>query len=82
MCVRSRSDAAGVGEPSRDNNTDTYWQSDGPQPHLVNIQFHKKVLASLLLALPSLLVNSCMLLLNHFCCICWRSALLSSVRGQ
>ena len=27
----------------RDNNTDTYWQSDGPQPHLVNIQFHKKV---------------------------------------
>ena len=27
----------------RDNNTETYWQSDGPQPHLVNIQFHKKV---------------------------------------
>ncbi|EKX36320.1 hypothetical protein GUITHDRAFT_158685 [Guillardia theta CCMP2712] len=30
-------------EQLRDNNTDTYWQSDGPQPHLVNIQFHKKV---------------------------------------
>lgn len=23
----------------RDDNFDTYWQSDGPQPHLVNIQF-------------------------------------------
>ncbi|CAG0915500.1 unnamed protein product [Notodromas monacha] len=28
----------------RDNCLDTYWQSDGPQPHLVNIQFHKKTL--------------------------------------
>lgn len=27
----------------RDASTDTYWQSDGPQPHLVNIQFHKKM---------------------------------------
>jgi anaphase-promoting complex subunit 10 len=26
----------------RDNVLDTYWQSDGPQPHLVNIQFRKK----------------------------------------
>ncbi|KAJ1625798.1 anaphase-promoting complex, subunit 10/DOC domain-containing protein [Pavlovales sp. CCMP2436] len=26
----------------RDASTETYWQSDGPQPHLVNIQFHKK----------------------------------------
>ncbi|XP_057973651.1 anaphase-promoting complex subunit 10-like isoform X4 [Malania oleifera] len=26
-----------------DNNLDTYWQSDGVQPHLVNIQFQKKV---------------------------------------
>ncbi|KAF9965166.1 Anaphase-promoting complex subunit 10 [Mortierella alpina] len=26
----------------RDNNLDTYWQSDGPQPHLVNMQFEKK----------------------------------------
>lgn len=25
----------------RDNNLLTYWQSDGPQPHLINIQFHK-----------------------------------------
>mmetsp|Transcript_35951 Transcript_35951/g.113722 ORF Transcript_35951/g.113722 Transcript_35951/m.113722 type:complete len:185 (+) Transcript_35951:143-697(+) len=27
----------------RDGNLDTYWQSDGAQPHLVNIQFPKKV---------------------------------------
>ena len=26
----------------RDNNSDTFWQSDGPQPHLVDIQFAKK----------------------------------------
>lgn len=26
-----------------DDNLDTYWQSDGAQPHLVNIQFQKKV---------------------------------------
>lgn len=26
----------------RDNNMETYWQSDGPQPHLINVQFHKK----------------------------------------
>lgn len=25
----------------RDNNVDTFWQSDGPQPHFVNIQFPK-----------------------------------------
>lgn len=25
-----------------DDSNDTYWQSDGPQPHLVNIQFHRK----------------------------------------
>mmetsp|Transcript_32402 Transcript_32402/g.63314 ORF Transcript_32402/g.63314 Transcript_32402/m.63314 type:complete len:216 (+) Transcript_32402:126-773(+) len=30
-------------EQLRDDSTDTYWQSDGPQPHLVNIQFHNKV---------------------------------------
>lgn len=30
----------------RDGNTDSYWQSDGGQPHLINIQFHKKVLVS------------------------------------
>ncbi|XP_010548316.1 PREDICTED: anaphase-promoting complex subunit 10 [Tarenaya hassleriana] len=27
----------------RDDNLETYWQSDGLQPHLVNIQFQKKV---------------------------------------
>ncbi|TYZ64983.1 hypothetical protein PybrP1_005775 [[Pythium] brassicae (nom. inval.)] len=26
----------------RDNNVDTYWQSDGSQPHLINIQFQRK----------------------------------------
>ena len=30
-------------EPLRDDSTDSYWQSDGPQPHLINIQFHKKM---------------------------------------
>lgn len=29
-------------EQLRDNCLETYWQSDGPQPHLVNIQFRKK----------------------------------------
>ncbi|XP_049360552.1 anaphase-promoting complex subunit 10 isoform X1 [Solanum verrucosum] len=27
----------------RDDNLETYWQSDGAQPHLVNVQFQKKV---------------------------------------
>ncbi|CAJ2635610.1 unnamed protein product [Trifolium pratense] len=27
----------------RDDNLETYWQSDGAQPHFVNIQFQKKV---------------------------------------
>lgn len=26
----------------RDESPDTYWQSDGPQPHLINIQFSKR----------------------------------------
>jgi anaphase-promoting complex subunit 10 len=30
-------------EQIRDDNVDTYWQSDGGQPHLINIQFHKKM---------------------------------------
>jgi anaphase-promoting complex subunit 10 len=30
-------------EQLRDNNTDTYWQSDGTFPHLINIQFLRKV---------------------------------------
>ncbi|XP_066960107.1 anaphase-promoting complex subunit 10 isoform X2 [Macrobrachium rosenbergii] len=29
-------------EQLRDDCLDTYWQSDGPQPHLVNIQFRRK----------------------------------------
>eukprot|EP00252_Welwitschia_mirabilis_P007738 TRINITY_DN19403_c0_g1_i2.p1 TRINITY_DN19403_c0_g1~~TRINITY_DN19403_c0_g1_i2.p1 ORF type:complete len:122 (-),score=23.96 TRINITY_DN19403_c0_g1_i2:4-369(-) len=32
----------------RDDNLDTYWQSDGAQPHLVNIQFQRKVKIQLL----------------------------------
>lgn len=28
----------------RDNNLDTYWQSDGIAPHLITIQFPKKLL--------------------------------------
>lgn len=32
----------------RDGRDDTYWQSDGAQPHLVNVQFQKKVGCSLL----------------------------------
>jgi anaphase-promoting complex subunit 10 len=30
-------------EQLRDNNYETYWQSDGPQPHNVTIQFLRKV---------------------------------------
>jgi anaphase-promoting complex subunit 10 len=30
-------------EQLRDNSLETYWQSDGPQPHTISIQFHKKV---------------------------------------
>ena len=26
-----------------DDRDDTYWQSDGSQPHLINVQFQKKV---------------------------------------
>ena len=26
----------------RDGNLDTYWQSDGPQPHLISVQFRRK----------------------------------------
>ena len=28
----------------RDDSVETFWQSDGPQPHLVNIQFPRKTL--------------------------------------
>lgn len=27
----------------RDDNIETYWQSDGPQPHMINIQFPRKM---------------------------------------
>ncbi|KAG4096389.1 anaphase promoting complex subunit 10 [Neocallimastix lanati (nom. inval.)] len=30
-------------EQLRDDNGDTYWQSDGPQPHLINIQYNRKM---------------------------------------
>ena len=29
-------------EQLRDNNLQTYWQSDGPQPHLINVQFQRR----------------------------------------
>jgi anaphase-promoting complex subunit 10 len=29
-------------EQLRDDNVSTFWQSDGAQPHLINIQFMKK----------------------------------------
>lgn len=31
-------------EQLRDENLESYWQSDGPQPHLVNIKFRRKTL--------------------------------------
>mmetsp|Transcript_119737 Transcript_119737/g.298667 ORF Transcript_119737/g.298667 Transcript_119737/m.298667 type:complete len:197 (+) Transcript_119737:122-712(+) len=33
-------------EQLRDDNTETFWQSDGPQPHLISIQFPRKVRVS------------------------------------
>ena len=27
----------------RDNNQDTFWQSDNAQPHFINIEFQKKM---------------------------------------
>jgi anaphase-promoting complex subunit 10 len=33
-------------EQLRDDSCDTYWQSDGTQPHFINIQFIKKVSVS------------------------------------
>ena len=29
-------------EQLRDNRLDTFWQSDGSQPHLINVQFPRK----------------------------------------
>lgn len=38
---------AGFGvDQLRDDRADTYWQSDGQLPHLVNIQFQKKTTIS------------------------------------
>jgi Anaphase-promoting complex, subunit 10 (APC10) len=42
MQVTSAKQGNGV-EALRDGKDDTYWQSDGAQPHLVNIQFQRKV---------------------------------------
>lgn len=30
-------------EQLRDDNLDTYWQSDGPQPHTISVQWHRRV---------------------------------------
>uniref|UniRef100_A0A8D3AZZ7 Anaphase-promoting complex subunit 10 n=1 Tax=Scophthalmus maximus TaxID=52904 RepID=A0A8D3AZZ7_SCOMX len=32
----------------RDDNLETYWQSDGSQPHLVNIQFRRRTTVKML----------------------------------
>lgn len=41
--IRKMNYVLGFGvEQLRDDCLDTYWQSDGPQPHLVNIQFRRK----------------------------------------
>eukprot|EP00397_Hematodinium_sp_SG-2012_P063285 GEMP01087109.1.p1 GENE.GEMP01087109.1~~GEMP01087109.1.p1 ORF type:complete len:118 (+),score=7.51 GEMP01087109.1:57-410(+) len=41
-----------------DNNVETFWQSDGPQPHFVNVQFTKKMRVSEVRLYVSLLVAS------------------------
>eukprot|EP00928_Gymnodinium_smaydae_P054740 TRINITY_DN38473_c0_g1_i1.p1 TRINITY_DN38473_c0_g1~~TRINITY_DN38473_c0_g1_i1.p1 ORF type:complete len:193 (-),score=37.07 TRINITY_DN38473_c0_g1_i1:25-603(-) len=33
-------------EQLRDGSTETFWQSDGPQPHMINVQFYRKVRVS------------------------------------
>lgn len=33
-------------EQLRDSSLETYWQSDGPQPHMVNIHFRRKMTIS------------------------------------
>jgi len=45
LCVWSLSSAkAGFGiDQLRDDKYDTYWQSDGPQPHAINMQFQRKL---------------------------------------
>ena len=41
ITISTAKSANGV-EQLRDNNLDTYWQSDGTAPHLINIQFAKR----------------------------------------
>jgi anaphase-promoting complex subunit 10 len=37
-------------EQLRDNNLETYWQSDASQPHTISIQFtHKQLISDILL---------------------------------
>lgn len=44
---RNVSSFAGFGvDQLRDDRVDTYWQSDGQLPHLVNIQFQRKTTVS------------------------------------
>uniref|UniRef100_A0A3P9MMH7 Anaphase-promoting complex subunit 10 n=1 Tax=Oryzias latipes TaxID=8090 RepID=A0A3P9MMH7_ORYLA len=41
--------SAGFGvDQLRDDNLETYWQSDGSQPHLVNIQFRRRTTVKML----------------------------------
>ncbi|KAJ3070759.1 Anaphase-promoting complex subunit 10 [Podochytrium sp. JEL0797] len=41
--VSSHKHGGGFGvECLRDGSTETYWQSDGPQPHFININFSRK----------------------------------------
>ena len=42
ITISTAKSANGV-EQLRDNNIQTFWQSDGTAPHLINIQFTKKV---------------------------------------
>jgi anaphase-promoting complex subunit 10 len=58
-----------------DDNLETYWQSDGPQPHLVNIQFKQKTKVKDLCIFSDFKVDEsytpqkyffCFILLNNF----------------
>jgi anaphase-promoting complex subunit 10 len=42
ITISTAKSANGV-EQLRDNNIETFWQSDGTAPHLINIQFTKKM---------------------------------------
>ena len=42
ITISTAKSANGV-EQLRDNNIETFWQSDGTAPHLINIQFIRKV---------------------------------------